>query len=314
MKLAIGGPSCLCYLPTVLAKQLGMYKKAGVDLDMISFKGGSQALTAVVGGSADVVSGYYHHTIELAAKGKAFEAFTVYDRFPGLVLVVSPKHTDEIKGVEDLAGHQVGVSAPGSSTDFFLKYVLSEAHISPDKVPVSGIGLGATAVAAMEHGVVHAAVLLDPAVTLLAGKYRNLRILTDTRSARDTRKVFGGDYPGGSFYAPVAWVKSHKETAQGMADAIAETLAWIHSHSAEQIMAKMPPEYVGKNKTLYLAALKNTLPMYSKTGMMDPKGADAVLKVFTVSDPDIAKANIDVKATYDNGLAEAAAKKAGLLH
>ena len=59
-------------------------------------------------------------------------------------------------------------------------------------------------------------------------------------------------------------------------------------------MAKMPPEMVGKDKELYLAALKNTIPMYSETGKMDPKGADAVLAVFSESSPEVAKANVDV--------------------
>ena len=59
-------------------------------------------------------------------------------------------------------------------------------------------------------------------------------------------------------------------------------------------MAKMPEEIVGKNKELYLAALKNTIPMYSETGKMDPKGADAVLAVFSEGSPEVAKANIDV--------------------
>ena len=36
-----------------------------------------------------------------------------------------------------------------------------------------GIGLAATAVAAMEQGTVEAAVMLDPAVTLLQGKYKD---------------------------------------------------------------------------------------------------------------------------------------------
>ncbi len=312
VKLAIGGAGCLCYLPTVLAHQLGMYKKNGVDLEMITFKGGSQALTAVIGGSADVVSGYYDHTIELAAKGKHFQAFTVYDRFPGLVLVVSPKYTHAIQSVDDLVGKSVGVSAPGSSTDFFLKYLLSRAGKDPKSAAVIGIGLGATAVAAMEHGQVQAAVMLDPAVTLLAGKYKDLRILVDTRSAADTRKVFGGNYPGGSFYASADWIKNHTAAAQGMANAIAETLKWIHSHSAKQIMAKMPADYVGKNKALYLAALKNTIPMYSKTGLMDPKGASAVLKVFSQSDKEVADAKIDLSTTYTNTLAEKAAKRFGL--
>ena len=59
--IAVGGAGCLCYLPTVLAKQLGEYDKAGVEVELIDFKGGSQALQAVIGGSADVVSGYYDH-------------------------------------------------------------------------------------------------------------------------------------------------------------------------------------------------------------------------------------------------------------
>src|ERR1700758_290937 len=91
--IAIGGAGCLCYLPTVLAEQLGEFKKAGVDVEMVNFKGGSQALTAVLGGSADVVSGYFDHCVNLAAKNQALQAFVVYDRFPGLALVVAPKQT-----------------------------------------------------------------------------------------------------------------------------------------------------------------------------------------------------------------------------
>ena len=45
------------------------------------------------------------------------QSFVVYDRYPGFALVVSPKHTDEIKSVKDLANKKIGVSAPGSSTD-----------------------------------------------------------------------------------------------------------------------------------------------------------------------------------------------------
>src|ERR1700719_4947222 len=169
--IAIGGAGCLCYLPTVLAEQLGEHRKAGVEIELVNFKGGSQALTAVIGGSADVVSGYYDHCVNLAAKNQNLQAFVVYDRYPGLVLGVSPKHTSEINSVKDLAGKKVGVSAPGSSTDFFLKYLLFKNGVSPDSVAVIGIGLDATAVAAMEQGTVDAAVMTDPTPPLLRGNF-----------------------------------------------------------------------------------------------------------------------------------------------
>ena len=306
--LAVGGGSCLCYLPTMLAKQLGEYEKAGVNIEIIDFKGGSESLKAVIGGSADVVSGYFDHCVNLAAKGQHLQSFVVYDRFPGFALVVSPKHTTEINSIKDLANKKVGVSAPGSSTDFFLKYILKKYGVDPNSVGVIGVGLGATAVAAMEQGQIDAAIMLDPSVTVLQGRNPSLKILSDTRSQKDTLAVFGGEYPGGALYTKAEWVASHQKEVQGMTTAIVNTLKWIHSHTPEEIADKMPPEYVGKDKAGYVAALKNTLPMYSQTGLMDPKGAAAVLAVFALSSPDVAKANIDLSKTYSNKYVEAAGK------
>jgi len=310
--VAVGGGACLCYLPTVLARQLGEFDKAGLSVELVDLKGGSDALKAVLGGSADVVSGYFDHCVNLAAKKQELMSFVVYDRYPGLVLVVSPSHNGEIKEIKDLAGKKVGVSAPGSSTDFFLKYLLKKNGVDSSGVAVIGVGLGATAVAAMEQGQIDAAVMLDPAVTVLQGSHPDLRILSDTRTEKDNQAVFGGDYPGGALYSTTAWVTGHEKEVQALTNAIVNTLKWIHSHSPEEIMEKMPAEMVGKDKALYLAALKNTIPMYSKTGLMDPKGAAAVLAVFSESSPDVAKANIDVSKTYTNKYVEQANKTTGM--
>jgi NitT/TauT family transport system substrate-binding protein len=308
VKIAVGGAGCLCYLPTVLAKQLGEYDKAGVEVELIDFKGGSQALQAVIGGSADVVSGYYDHCVNLAAKGQNLQSFVVYDRYPGMILAVSPEATD-IKSVKDLAGKAVGVSAPGSSTDFFLKYLLAKNGMDPNGTSVVGIGLAATAVAAMEHGKVQAAVMLDPAATLLQNKFKDkFRILADVRTQKDTLDIFGGEYPGGSLYTRADWIQKNEATVQKLTNAVIATLKWIHSHTPEEIMAKMPADLIGPDKDLYLAALKNTLPMFSQTGLMDPKGAQAVLAVFSQSVPEIAKANIDLSKTYTNRFVEQANK------
>src|ERR1043166_2281501 len=272
--IAVGGAGGLCYLPAVLAKQLGEYDKAGVEVELIDFKGGSQALQAVIGGSADVVSGYYDHCVNLAAKGQSLQAFVVYDRYPGMVLAVSPEAKD-IKSIKDLAGKAIGVSAPGSSTDFFLKYLLAKNGMDPAGTSVVGIGLAATAVAAMEHGKVNAAVMLDPAATLMRNNFKDFKLLSDTRTAKDTLDVFGGEYPGGALYTRADWIAKNEVATQKMTNAIVATLKWIHSRTPEEIMAKMPDELIGPGQSLYLAALKNTIPMYSQTGLMDPKGAQA---------------------------------------
>ena len=311
LTIAVGGGTCLCYLPTVLAKQLGEYDRAGLTIELVDLKGGSDALKAVLGGSAEVVSGYFDHCVNLAAKKQELQSFVVYDRYPGLVLAVSPAHTSEIQSIADLAGKKVGVSAPGSSTDFFLKYLLKKNGVDPTAAAVIGVGLGATAVAAMEQGQIDAAVMLDPSVTVLQGSHPDLRILSDTRTQKDTLAVFGGEYPGGALYATASWVAAHPKEVQALTQAILNTLYWIHAHTPEDVLAKMPAELVGKNKELYLAALKNTIPMYSETGLMDPKGADAVLAVFSESSPEVAKAHIDVSKTWTNQYVDQARKTIG---
>jgi NitT/TauT family transport system substrate-binding protein len=52
--------------------------------------------------------------------------------------------------------------------------------------------------------------------------------------------------------------------------------------------------------------------MYSETGKMDPKGADAVLAVFSESSPEVAKANIDAGKTWTNKYVEQAKNKLGM--
>jgi NitT/TauT family transport system substrate-binding protein len=158
----------------------------------------------------------------------------------------------------------------------------------------------------MEQGSIDAAVMLDPAITLLQGKHKDLTILSDTRTQHDTMAVFGGEYPGGALYTKSGWIASHPKETQAMTNAIVATLKWIHSHTPEEIMAKMPENLVGADKALYLAALKNTIPMYSTTGRMDPKGAQAVLDVFSQSSAEVRNAKIDLSKTYTNKFVEQA--------
>jgi NitT/TauT family transport system substrate-binding protein len=312
VKIAVGGSSCICYLPTILTEQLGYYKEAGVDVELIDFKGGSTALTAVLGGSADVVSGFYDHTVELAAKNKPMQSIVIFDKLPGLVLMVSPKSNESVKTIADLVGKTVGVSAPGSSTDFFLKYLLRKNGIDPNKVAVVGIGNGATSVAAMEQNQVQAAVMVEPAATQMSARHADQRVLSDTRTVKDTIAVFGGEYPAGSFYMLTSWVKAHPAESEKLAEAMVHTLQWIHTHTPEEIMAKMPKEFTASDPAIYLTSLKNMIPTFSTTGLMDPKGADAVLAVFSEFVPEIKNAKIDVKTTYTDEFVKKAHAKLGI--
>src|SRR5574340_1754403 len=68
LTIAVGGKSAFYYLPLTIAEQLGYFKAEGLQVEIDDFAGGSKALQAVVGGSADVCSGAFEHTIALQSK------------------------------------------------------------------------------------------------------------------------------------------------------------------------------------------------------------------------------------------------------
>ena len=70
VKIAIGGQAQLIYLPATLAQELGFYKEAGLNVTLLDFPGGAKALEALLGGSTDVVCGFYDHTIQMAGQGR----------------------------------------------------------------------------------------------------------------------------------------------------------------------------------------------------------------------------------------------------
>ena len=66
--IAVGGKSLFYYLPLTVAERKGYFKEEGLEVEIPDFAGGARALQALVGGSADMVSGAYEHTINMAAK------------------------------------------------------------------------------------------------------------------------------------------------------------------------------------------------------------------------------------------------------
>jgi len=301
VRIAIGGQTQMVYLPTTLAQELGMYREEGVDVELQDFAGGSKALQALVGGSADVVSGFYDHTIQMAAENRELLAFVTMLRFPGLVLVTSPQAASAVTSIEQLNGRIAGVTTAGSSSHMLLTNLLQRHGVPADRVSITAIGSAATAIAAIEHGKVDAGMLADPAFTLVMERNATVRVLADLRTSAGVKEAFGTDtYPASVLYAPGEWVRANRDTAQHLARAIQRTLQWMHEHSAEEIAAKTPRPLRGEDDALYVSALKHSMAMFSPDGVMAAEGAEAVRTLLAASMDKVRGATIDVSKTYTN--------------
>lgn len=305
VRIAIGGQNQLVYLPTTLAQELGFYRDEGLDVTLEDLAGGSKALEALVGGSADVVSGFYDHTIQMAADGRPLVAFVSMLRFPGLVLAVSPQ--SPVARIEDLKGRIAGVTTAGSSSDMLLRYLLQKHGLNPDDVSITSIGTAATAIAAMERGKVDAGMMTDPAFTLLTRRAGRARVLADLRTADGVQRAFGTTtYPASVLYAKADWLTAHADTASRLARAIQRTLQWMHAHSPQEITARVPASFRGGDDALYADALAGSMAMFSPDGVMSADGVRAVHALLADSLPAVKRAQIDLAKTYTNAFVQQA--------
>lgn len=305
--LAVGGKEALVYLPLTVAERLGYLRETGIQMDIQNFAGGGQALRALIGGSADVVSGFYDHTIQMQAQGRDIRAFVMQQRYPGLVLALTKAAYDAgVRGVLDLRGKRVGVTAPGSSTHFFMNFLMSKSGGSVGDFSVIGIGAGATAVAAVRNRQVDALVNVDPVISLLESM-GEIVVLADTRTTTGTLRVFGGPYPAACLYTTGEFIERNPNTVRALTVAMVKALQWIRTrHSVEEIVNLMPAEYYQGNREVYTRAVRSMLQSYSPDGRMLEAGPPNVLRVLSQFDANVARARIDLSKTYETRFVEAA--------
>ena len=291
-----------------LAEQLGYFKAEGLEVEISDFAGGTQALRAVVGGSADVCSGAYEHTINLQGKSQIFKAFVLQGRAPQIAIGVSTKTMPQYKTLADLRGKKIGVSAPGSSTNMVANLILSRAGLKSSDVSFIGVGTSAGALSAMRSGQIDAISNIDPVMTMLEQK-GDVKIISDTRTIKGTVEVFGGPMPAACLYAPADYLAQNPNTCQALANAIVRGLKWLQTAGPSDILKTVPESYLLGDRALYLASFDKIREALSPDGIIPPEGTKTALKALASFDETLKADKIDLSKTFTNDFARRAKDK-----
>ncbi len=305
--IGVGGKALFYYLPLTIAERKGYFKDEGLEVEIPDFPGGAKALQAMIGGSSDLTSGAYEHTITQQAKGQNIEALVLQGKYAGIVLAMPKAKAAAYKSPADLKGMKIGVTAPGSSTNMFVNILLARANLKPDAVSIIGVGAGAGAIAIMKRGEIDAIVNLDPVIATLEANGDAVAVV-DTRTAKGMQEVYGDAYAAGCIYAPVEFAKKYPNTAQAVVNAMVRALRFIQQSTPEQIVAVVPPEYY-TDKALYLAALKANLETYRHDGVISMAAAQSVYKDLKTFDPGLQNTTVDLAKTLDMAFVQKAAQK-----
>ncbi|MEU0244112.1 ABC transporter substrate-binding protein [Streptomyces sp. NPDC006235] len=305
VKIMVGGLDKVIYLPAMLTQRLGYFDAEGLNVQLLSEPAGVQAETALVSGQVQGAVGFYDHTLDLQTKGKQVESVVQFSRAPGEVEIVSSKAAGDITSPKDFKGKKLGITGLGSSTDFLTKYLAVKNGVKVSDFTPVAVGAGPTFISALQKGSIDGGMTTDPTVAQVLDKKAG-KILLDMRTPQGSQEALGGPYPSSSLYMQTDWVNSHKATVQKLVNAFVKTLTWMSTHSASQIAAKMPADYSQGDKALYAQAIKSTLPMFTKDGVMPADGPETVEKVLKAFNPNIKSAKIDLSRTYTTEFAKKA--------
>jgi NitT/TauT family transport system substrate-binding protein len=256
----------------------------------------------------EFVSGAYEHTMLSQVRCIDMEVIAMQNDSFGVVIGLPPAKAAAYNSPKDLKGMKFGVTSPGSSSAVAVDLLMTQAGLSQNDVSTIAVGAGAGAVAAMESGQIDAISNYDPAISILV-QDNKIKPIIDTRTDEGLKDLYGGRFAGSAFYVRSDFAKSHPNTVQAFANAIADTLNWMHGASTEEIVAAVPESYFGGDKALYAKTLDAYRGMFSKTGRIERDVAERVLKIQKQVNADVAKADVDLSRTYDNSFIDRAMKR-----
>jgi len=310
--ISVGGSiSQMNKVAYAIALNKKFFEQEGLGVESVAFPSGTAGLQTLIAGGSDVSEGAFEHMLRMQAKGISLTCITVFDRYPGNVLVVTKANADKIKTIADLKGKTIGISAPGAATHNFVAQLLERAGVHWQDASYVSVGTGLSAVAAVRTGgQLDALVNLDPAITALTDT-GEATVLADSRNEAGTRAAFGGPYLSDCMFAKTEFIKNNPNTAQAVANATVHAMQWLKTASIDDIIASLPKDYYQADEALYRKSLKQNIDGFTWDGIVDRSAVQNVLDSISVLQPEMKQAKLDLGLTYDNGLVEKALKKYG---
>jgi NitT/TauT family transport system substrate-binding protein len=296
--VGIGGTALMVYLPTMLAKSKGFFTEEGLDVEILDIKGGgSQAASALIGGSVDFSANAIDHAIKAKVQKKDLLAVHSHVRLPVMGLVVASKYKGEIKSLADLKGRPVGVTSPGSQTHMVLGYLLSKAGVRADDVKIIGAG-GNTMPIALEKDSVHAGMMVDPFFTAFVKQGKGFALI-DMFTSKGTLDAMGGEVQGTTLLTRPDVMAKRPATVQKMVNALVKANKLIVASSGEELARTLPRELAG-DPALYAESFEHAREAFPPDSLVSREGVARVIETMRAFEAVPTSMRIEPESVFDN--------------
>lgn len=201
--------------PLWAAKETGLFKKYGLDIDLIAFPSGTEGMAAMIAGEIEFLAIAGSTTASAAIGGADVLSMALINDRLLTSLVVGPA----IQKPEDLKGKSIGISRFGTSIDTAARIAIQHYGLEPIKdVSLVQVGAVSSAVASLRGGRIHGAILSYP--TIIHARREGFREMLDIAS-------LGTPYAANGVTIRRSFMQQRREVAVNFLKAFLESIARV---------------------------------------------------------------------------------------
>jgi NitT/TauT family transport system substrate-binding protein len=258
-------------VPLYMGDDAGVFKKQGLNLELVFIPGGSVSLQALIGKSLDLLLTGGPPVVNAYLQGAKIKIIGgVVNLLPYMFVV-----TTGIRSGEQVKGKKIGISRFGSNTDYVVRLALNQFGVTPNDVQIIQVGGSQARLVALKAGAIQATVL-SPEEALVAQKM-GFNVLFDFIEK-------GIEFPHVNFVARDDYLETQPQTVRSFMRAYLDAVRYYKTHRAEAVkkimsLSKLPERQMAE--VVYDGSLRAT----PDDGKPTVKGMEVVLEAAGKENP-----------------------------
>src|SRR5688572_18992050 len=257
---------------TWVGRDLGIFQKHGLDVEIVMITGAARSVAALLGNSTHFSTGSATGPLAAAVRGSDIKVIAAsYNKFP-YAFVVKP----EIRGPKELRGKRVNILNYGGSNDLALQLALKEWGLKHSEVQVIIGGDAPTRLGSLMAGRTDATILSPPHLTIAVKA--GYRVLADMGE-------MSANFTQSSLYVKGSALRENRDRVKRFVRAYAEAIQTIKADRDRTIKVfahRMRVEDPATLKTTY----EYFAPRFSLPPRVDLSGVRDTLRFYAEQNPD----------------------------
>ncbi len=256
------------FVPLQVGIEAGIFKKHGVDVQVINFAGGPREQQALTAGSIDMDIGSGPE-LALEVKGTPEIAVAAMADAPYSVVLAVLKDSP-IRKPEDLKGKIVSISSKGSLTDWLARELSRQLGWGSNGFTIAPLGSTAAQTAALKTH------QIDGMIVEANAGYRleeagTGRVLVQFGDRIKTFHIY-------VIYARRAFAAEHPDAVRGFLAGWFDTIVYMHAHRAQTI--DIVHRTADVSQALATRDYDELMGMFNRTGNFNPKALTVLAHSF----------------------------------